>query len=227
MLHGIDLLLPRGEFCAVMGPSGLAGKSTLLNIVGSAGPPDRRRTGAWLAEPTTGLSDRALTQLRAGAASASCSSTTTCCRAFSALGNVMLPMLGQAGFARPAIAQRAAALLDSVGLTHVGRQPASHLSGGQQQRVAGGAGARDGPAAAARRRADRQPDLAQRRCGLSTRCARSISSTALAILFVTHNLALARRCDRIIRSSTVAWSSRLGAATRRAVQAPNAPAISS
>ena len=33
VLHGIDLDLAQGEFCAVMGPSG-SGKSTLLNIIG-------------------------------------------------------------------------------------------------------------------------------------------------------------------------------------------------
>jgi lipoprotein-releasing system ATP-binding protein len=33
VLHGIDLTVRYGEFCAVIGPSG-SGKSTLLNIIG-------------------------------------------------------------------------------------------------------------------------------------------------------------------------------------------------
>jgi lipoprotein-releasing system ATP-binding protein len=33
VLHGIDLQLAEGEFCALIGPSG-SGKSTLLNIIG-------------------------------------------------------------------------------------------------------------------------------------------------------------------------------------------------
>jgi lipoprotein-releasing system ATP-binding protein len=33
ILHGIDLTLEPGEFCAVIGPSG-SGKSTLLNSIG-------------------------------------------------------------------------------------------------------------------------------------------------------------------------------------------------
>ena len=36
VLHGIDLILPQGEFCAVMGPSG-SGKSTLMHLLGAMG----------------------------------------------------------------------------------------------------------------------------------------------------------------------------------------------
>lgn len=74
VLHGIDLHLRAGEFCAVIGPSG-SGKSTLLNIIGLL---DRPTAGqlAVCGQETTALDDAALTRLRA-AASASSSSTTT------------------------------------------------------------------------------------------------------------------------------------------------------
>jgi len=41
ILHGIDLRLEHGAFCALIGPSG-SGKSTLLNIIGLL---DRQSTG--------------------------------------------------------------------------------------------------------------------------------------------------------------------------------------
>ena len=62
VLHGIDLLLSSGEFCALMGPSG-SGKSTLLNVIGLLDRP----TGGRLfikGQDTSGLDDRALTRLR-------------------------------------------------------------------------------------------------------------------------------------------------------------------
>ena len=195
VLHGIDLLLPRGEFCAVMGPSG-SGKSTLLNIVGLL---DRPTAGELrvAGEPTTGLSDRALTQLR-GRSIGFVFQYHYLLSAFSALENVMLPMLGQAGFARPAMAQRAAALLDSVGLTPWAAQPASHLSGGQQQRVAvARALAMDPPLLLAD---EPTGNLDSRSADAVFDLLRKVNlEHGTAILFVTHNLALARRCDRIIQ----------------------------
>ena len=133
VLHGIDLELKRGEFCAVMGPSG-SGKSTLLNIVGLL---DRPTSGtlAVCGEETTTLDDRALTRLR-GHSIGFVFQYHHLITAFSALENVMMPMLGAAGFANAAMRQRAAELIDSVGLSPWQHNLAGNLSGGQQQRVA-------------------------------------------------------------------------------------------
>jgi lipoprotein-releasing system ATP-binding protein len=62
VLHGIDLVVRRGEFCAIVGPSG-SGNSTLLNIVGLL---DRPTSGtlAVCGKETTHLDDGALTRLR-------------------------------------------------------------------------------------------------------------------------------------------------------------------
>ena len=114
VLHGIDLTLDKGEFCAVMGPSG-SGKSTLLNLVGLL---DRPTSGtlAVCGEETTTLDDRALTRLR-GHNIGFVFQYHHLITAFSALENVMMPMLGAAGFANKAMREHAAALIGDVGLT--------------------------------------------------------------------------------------------------------------
>jgi lipoprotein-releasing system ATP-binding protein len=62
VLHGSDLVLQRGEFCAVMGPSG-SGESTLLNLIGLLDHPTSG-TSAISGEETTTLDDAALTRRR-------------------------------------------------------------------------------------------------------------------------------------------------------------------
>jgi lipoprotein-releasing system ATP-binding protein len=195
VLHGIDLDLPHGEFCAVMGPSG-SGKSTLLNIVGLL---DRPTSGSLRigGQETTDLDDHALTRLR-------------CHRigfvfqyhnlltGFSALENVMMPMIGDAGFIGPGMAERAASLLDSVGLTKWRDNLATHLSGGQQQRVAVARSLAMSP----------QLLLADEPTGnLDSRSADAVFALlrqanrehGMAVLYVTHKADLAARCDRIIQ----------------------------
>jgi lipoprotein-releasing system ATP-binding protein len=117
--------------------------------------------------------------------------------AFTALENVMLPLLGQSGRPTPEMAERAAELIDSVGLTPWRDQRAGRLSGGQQQRVA-----------VARALAMRPPLLlADEPTGnLDTKSADAVFALlrrvnreqGTAVLFVTHNPELAARCDRTI-----------------------------
>jgi lipoprotein-releasing system ATP-binding protein len=195
VLHGIDLALERGEFCAVMGPSG-SGKSTLLNIVGLLDRPTRG-TLAICGEETTALGDRAVTRLR-GHSIGFVFQYHHLMTAFTALENVMMPMLGDAGFPDVAMAQRAGHLLERVGLTPWRDSLAGQLSGGQQQRVA-----------VARALAMNPPLLlADEPTGnLDTKAADAVFELlrevnrehGMAVLFVTHNAALAERCDRVIR----------------------------
>ena len=133
ILHGIDLTLMEGEFCAVVGPSG-SGKSTLLNTVGLL---DRPSSGSMkiCGEETSLLSDQGLTYLR-GHKIGFVFQYHYLLSAFSAIENVMMPMFADAGFVNTAMYERAAFLLESVGLTPWLDAPATHLSGGQQQRVA-------------------------------------------------------------------------------------------
>jgi lipoprotein-releasing system ATP-binding protein len=133
VLHGVDLALDKGRFVAVMGPSG-SGKSTLLNIVGLL---DRPTAGSLeiQGQETTRLDEAALTRLR-GHTIGFVFQYHHLITAFSALENVMMPILGAQGFASGEATRRAADLLARVGLAPWARQPAGRLSGGQQQRVA-------------------------------------------------------------------------------------------
>ncbi len=195
VLHGIDLVLNAGEFVAIMGPSG-SGKSTLLNLVGLLDRPTQgqlRITGM----ETTKLDDEALTQLR-GHSIGFVFQYHHLIGAFSALENVMLPMVGMQGYPTAAIEARALALIDSVGLTPWRDTPATRLSGGQQQRVA------------VARALIMQPALllADEPTGnLDTQSADAVFDLfrqvnrdhGTAVLLVTHNPELAQRCDRTIQ----------------------------
>lgn len=194
VLHGIDLTLMRGEFCAVVGPSG-SGKSTLLNIVGLL---DRPTDGTLSIcnQSTTHMDDHALTRLR-GHNIGFVFQFHNLLSAFSALENVMMPLLGEATFPNKAMAIRAASLLDSVGLTQWVDQPVSQLSGGQQQRVALARALAMNPALL----------LADEPTGnFDTKSAdavflllRQVSrDEGMTVLFVTHNEDLASRCDKTI-----------------------------
>ena len=195
VLHGIDLDLMQGEFCAVMGPSG-SGKSTLLNIIGLLDRPSSG-TVTVCGEHTGELDDRSLTRLR-GHSIGFVFQYHHLITAFSALENVMMPMLGAAGFADEAMRERAAMLIDSVGLRDRQHNGAANLSGGQQQRVSIARALAMNPALL----------LADEPTGnLDTRSADEVFSLlrkfnrehSTTVLFVTHNPTLAARCDKIIQ----------------------------
>jgi lipoprotein-releasing system ATP-binding protein len=195
VLHGVDLQLKTSEFCAVMGPSG-SGKSTLLNIIGLL---DRPSSGSLsiCGEETTAMNDHELTRLR-GHSIGFVFQSHYLIPAFTALENVMMPMVGNAEFPNAAMAVRAKELLDEVGLKPWCDSLVNHLSGGQQQRVA-----------VARALAMTPPlVLADEPTGnLDSQSAEAVFTLfrkvnreqGTAILFVTHNAALAERCDKIIQ----------------------------
>lgn len=195
VLHGIDLTLHRGDFCAVMGPSG-SGKSTLLNIIGLL---DRPTSGLlqMAGEETTLLADQALTRLR-GHHIGFVFQYHHLISAFTALENVMMPLLGAAGFPNPEMRDRAEALLESVGLTPWKNNMANNMSGGQQQRVSLARALAMNPALL----------LADEPTGnLDTKSADAVfallrrinQEQGTTVLLVTHNPELGRRCDKTIQ----------------------------
>ena len=195
VLHGINLTLQRGDFCAVVGPSG-SGKSTLLNIVGLLDRPTSGSLRIAGAETTT-LDDAALTRLR-GHTIGFVFQYHHLITAFTALENVMIPMLGAAGFPNAQMRARAAQLIDSVGLTPWKDNLAGNMSGGQQQRVAIARALAMNPAVL----------LADEPTGnLDTKSADAVFSLlrqvnqehGTTVLFVTHNPELAGRCDKTIQ----------------------------
>ena len=136
ILRDIDFAVPRGQFVAIMGPSG-SGKSTLLGLLGGLDTPS---TGTLLFEgdEIQDLDEDAMALLRGrkiGFIFQSCQLVPT----LTAEENVLLPLelAGNGRFdARRFDAQRAAELLDQVGLADRRDHYPVQLSGGEQQRVA-------------------------------------------------------------------------------------------
>ena len=195
VLHDIDLELDRGEFLALIGPSG-SGKSTLLNIVGLL---DRPSSGRLLIKgrDTALLGDDEITHLR-GHTIGFVFQYHLLISAFTARENVMMPMLADRGFPSAEIEGRADDLLRQVDLEKFGNNLANNMSGGQQQRVA------------VARALAMNPDLvlADEPTGnLDTKSADAVfelmrrvnRESGTSFLLVTHNMDLARRCDRTIQ----------------------------
>jgi len=129
-LQGVGVDLERGHYTAIMGPSG-SGKSTLMHCL--AGLDTVTRGEVWIGDTrVTGLSDRALTNLRrdkVGFVFQQFNLLPT----LSAEENILLP-LSIAG--RKPDRTWYDTVIDTIGLRdRLGHRP-SQLSGGQQQRVA-------------------------------------------------------------------------------------------
>lgn len=194
VLHGIDLTLKRGEFVALIGQSG-SGKSTLLNQIGLLDQPSSGEitiTG----QATQQMHDNERTLLRAKAIGFVFQSHNLLPE-FTALENVMLPLLAVHGHPDASMRLRAAELIEQVGLTDVANNMSNNLSGGQQQRVS------------IARALVMQPALvlADEPTGnLDTKSADTVfellrkvnKSIGTCFFIVTHDPRLAERCDRII-----------------------------
>jgi putative ABC transport system ATP-binding protein len=131
-LQDVSLRLPRGSYTAVMGPSG-SGKSTLMNLVGCL---DTATEGQVVVdgEDVGDLSAEGRTTIR-GTKVGFVFQTFNLMPRLTAAENVALPMLFQ-GVPSRHRDQRAADLLDRVGLGDRTDHQPNELSGGQRQRVA-------------------------------------------------------------------------------------------
>lgn len=132
VLRGVSLEVRRGEIIAIMGPSG-AGKSTLLNIVGCLDSFQGGRLEV-LGHDVTDLSVEALAGFR-NQHIGFIFQLHNLLPEFTALENVMMPLLIRRDSVRQA-RERAQELLSRFGLMdRAGHQPAE-LSGGECQRIA-------------------------------------------------------------------------------------------
>jgi putative ABC transport system ATP-binding protein len=131
-LRGLDVVVPQGQFVAVMGPSG-SGKTTLLNCLSGLDEIDAGRVlvdGLSIHE----LSDKERTKHRAKEMGFIFQAFNLI-PVFTATEDVELPLL--LGGVREADARiRARETLKRVGLGHRLERRPMELSGGEQQRVA-------------------------------------------------------------------------------------------
>jgi putative ABC transport system ATP-binding protein len=131
-LVDVSVMIPRGDFVAVMGRSG-SGKSTLMNQIGCL---DRPTSGSYHFDgvDVSTLSPDELAELRNRKIGFCFQSFNLLPRA-TALDNVELPLV-YGGVDRAQRRQRAEAAIAAVGLANRGHHLPTQLSGGQQQRVA-------------------------------------------------------------------------------------------
>jgi lipoprotein-releasing system ATP-binding protein len=132
-LRGVSLDIEPGSVHAVVGPSG-CGKSSLLYILGLLDHPDAGHVSIE-SEPVSQLSDDELAERR-NRFIGFIFQFHFLMEDFTAQENVMIPMRKLGQLSDTKMRERAAELLEAVGLGDKIRRPSRHLSGGEQQRVA-------------------------------------------------------------------------------------------
>ncbi len=194
VLAGINLEVAAGELIAIIGPSG-AGKSTLLHVLGALDTPS---SGAvyFAGAPLAALDDAQLAEFR-NRRVAFVWQRHHLLPDFSAAENVAMPLLVR-GVAHPQALREAHSWLAELGLNERAAHRAGELSGGEQQRVAIARALITKPELllADEPTGDLDEQNAESIFELMQRLHRSLRLTSIV---ATHNLALARRCDRVLR----------------------------
>jgi len=190
-LRGVSLDIETGSVHAVVGPSG-CGKSSLLYILGLLDLPDAGRVSIE-SEPVAQLSDDELAHKRSKFIGF-IFQFHFLMEDFTAQENVMIPMrkLGHLSDAR--MRERAAGLLESVGLGDKLRRPSRHLSGGEQQRVAIARALANDPKIILADEPTGNLDTANSERAFEL-LQNLVHERGKALLLATHNPAIAEACD--------------------------------
>ncbi|HEY5551025.1 MAG TPA: ABC transporter ATP-binding protein [Opitutaceae bacterium] len=193
VLRGVSFEAERGKTCAIVGPSG-CGKSTLLYLLGLLDQPGSGSIHI-NGRNMSGASDTERTAVR-------CEQIGFVFQfhfllpEFTALENVMMPMLKLGRLSREHMEARAIALLQDVDLSDKARRLTTQLSGGEQQRVAVARSLANAPSIILADEPTGNLDVrnSDQVFSLLTRLAKE---NGQAVVLVTHNPDIANRCDAI------------------------------
>jgi putative ABC transport system ATP-binding protein len=192
-LDGVSMTVTTGEYLAIMGPSG-SGKSTMMNIVGCLDTPTG---GSYLlrGQEIRDRDDDELARIRNQEIGFIFQTFNLLPRA-DALHNVELPLI-YAGRAKKDRRDRAAEMLDLVGLGDRKHHKPNELSGGQRQRVAIARALVNRPSIVL---ADEPTGNLDSRTGEDIlRLLREIHDRGNTVIVVTHEEDIAARANRVVR----------------------------
>jgi len=192
VLKGVTFKVNKGEFAAIMAPSG-TGKTTLLNVLGCL---MKASSGSYLFEgqDIETLNDDQLSEIR-NKKIGFVFQTFNLLERTSALDNVLLPLVYADVYPGDA-EKKASRFLESVGLKERINYKPSELSGGQQQRVAIARALINDPAVIFADEPTGNLDSASAKEIIEI--FKSLHSQGRTIIVVTHDINVARSSDRII-----------------------------